>query len=60
MGEADSFDFALPDSLAARRVLIRVEVTILDRTRGSNVIATQEIYNSASGRTTVLLPYIEQ
>jgi hypothetical protein len=61
--EADSFDFSPSDLRAAQRLTIRVVLTLVDRSRGPHepgFIATQEVFNTANGRTTVVLPYIEQ
>ena len=63
LGHEDSFDFT-PERQAVQRLPIRVVLTVVDRSRmpfdHPGFIATQEIFNTANGRTTIVLPYLEQ
>src|SRR5262245_10641537 len=57
-GASDSFDFR---PAATGRLPIRFDLTTLSRSGAGKpvVLATQEVFNSSDGSTTIVLPYIE-
>ena len=61
--QSSSFEFGPPPDWAERqRLAIRLVLTV-DGVANRNkpgFIATQEVYNTGDGKTTVFLPYIEQ
>ena len=61
LGQASSFDFGPLDLAEGQRMGIRVELMVEGASRNHpGFIATQEVYNTAGGKTHVFLPYIEQ
>lgn len=60
-GQASSFDFGPVDLAEGRRMVIRLELTVEGaHPNKPGFIGTQEVFNTADGRTTVFLPYSEQ
>jgi hypothetical protein len=63
LGQASSFEFGPPPDWAeGQRMAIRLVLTV-DGVANRNkpgFIATQEVYNTGDGKTTVFLPYLEQ
>ena len=61
LGQASTFDFAPLDLTEGQRTAMRVELTVEGASRGRpGFVATQEVFNTGDGKTTVFLPYIEQ
>src|SRR5690349_17447625 len=61
LGQASTFDFGPLDLTEGQRMAIRVELTVEGASRGRpGFVATQEVFNTGDGKTTVFLPYIEQ
>ena len=65
LGQASSFEFGPPPDWAeGQRLAIHLELTVegVSRNRPGfpEFVATQEVYNSGDGKTTVFLPYVEQ
>lgn len=62
MGQSSSFEFGPePHLLEGQRMAIRLELTIEGASRNKpGFVATQEVYNTGDGKTTVFLPYVEQ
>jgi hypothetical protein len=61
-GQASTFEYRPPDLAEGQRMAIRLVLTVdgvADRNK-PGFIATQEVYNTGDGKTTVFLPYIEQ
>jgi len=60
-GQASSFEYRPLDLTEGQRLGMRVVLTVEDAHRDKpGFIATQEVYNTGDGKTTVSLPYIEQ
>ncbi|HTF38787.1 MAG TPA: hypothetical protein VK651_10780 [Blastocatellia bacterium] len=60
LGQASSFDFGPLDLAEGQRMAIRVELRVEGASRNKpGFIATQEVYNTGNGKTTVFLPYLE-
>ena len=61
LGQAWSFDFGPLGLAEGQRVAIRVDLMVEGASRNHpGFIATQEVYNTAGGKTLVFLPYLEQ
>jgi len=61
LGQASSFEYRPPDLPEGDRMAIRLMLTVDGANRRKpGFIATQEVYNTGDGKTTVFLPYIEQ
>ena len=61
LGQAWSFDFGPLGLAEGQRMAMRVELMVEGASRNHpGFIATQEVYNTANGKTHVFLPYIEQ
>ena len=61
LGQAWSFDFGPLGLAEGQRMAMRVELMVEGASRNHpGFIATQEVYNTADGKTHVFLPYIEQ
>jgi hypothetical protein len=62
-GQSSSFEFVpTPGSAESQRMAIRLVLTVdgvANRNKPS-FVATQEVYNTGDGKTTVFLPYLEQ
>jgi hypothetical protein len=61
VGQSSSFEFGPePHLVEGQRMAIRLELTVEGASRNKpGFVATQEIYNTGDGKTTVFLPYIE-
>jgi hypothetical protein len=60
-GQASTFEYRPPDLAEGQRMAIRLVLTVEGANRDKpGFIATQEVYNTGDGKTTVSLPYIEQ
>jgi hypothetical protein len=61
IGQSSSFEYRPPDLPEGQRMAIRLVLTVDGANRNKpGFIATQEVYNTGDGKTTVFLPYIEQ
>ena len=60
LGQASSFDFGPLDLAEGQRMAIRVELMVEGASRSRpGFVATQEVFNTGDGKTTVFLPYLE-
>ena len=60
-GQVSSFEYRPPELPEGQRLAIRLVLTVDGANRNKPAfIATQEVYNTGDGKTTVFLPYIEQ
>jgi hypothetical protein len=60
LGQASSVNWVLPPT-EGQRMAIRLELRVAGASRNKpGFIATQEVYNTGDGQTTVFLPYLEQ
>jgi hypothetical protein len=62
LGQASSFEFGPPPDWAERqRMAIRLVLTVegIANRNKPGFVATQEVYNTGDGKTTVFLPYME-
>jgi hypothetical protein len=61
LGQASSFDFGPLDLAEGQRMAILLELRVEGASSNKpGFVATQEVYNTVSGKTTVFLPYLEQ
>jgi len=61
LGQASSFTWGGLDPTEGQRMAIRLELRVQGARRNKpDFIATQEVYNTGDGQTTVFLPYLEQ
>ena len=60
-GQASIYELGPLDLTEGQRRAIRFELRVESPSRFKpNFVATQEVYNTGDGKTTVFLPYIEQ